>query len=398
MEMKKLKDINLIGKRVLIRVDYNVPMLEGRVQNDFRIRSSIPTIKYCLNNGASVVLMSHLGRPNGGFDDNLSLDPIAFDVEDLLGIDIHFSKDCISKESIALSQSMKPGEVHLLENLRFHDDEINNDEIFSLLLSQHAEVFINDAFGTSHRSHASNVGIVQHFKKAVPGFLMAKEWDYLSEKLKSPKKPYMVILGGSKVKDKIKLIENLFEKGVDAILIGGAMAFSFLKVLGKNTGGLIIDKESIEFAKKILDQAATKKIRIELPVDIVCAKSMNDEKSVRVVTLDEMKSNEKGFDIGPETCMNFEMLLTTAKTVIWNGPLGVSEIQSFATGTQAIASSLKNLTDSGTITIIGGGDTAAAIENMGFSDKYSHVSTGGGASLEMLSGNSLPAFEVLLSD
>ena len=392
--MQKLKDIDLKGKRVLIRVDYNVPMLEGRVQNDFRIRSSIPTIKHCLNNGASVVLMSHLGRPGGQFNDDLSLDPIAFDIEDLLDIDVHFSKDCVSKESIELSHSLKPGEVHLLENLRFHDTETTNDDVFSLLLAQHGDVYINDAFGTAHRAHASNVGVVNHIECAVPGLLMEKEWTYLSQKLSNPEQPYVVILGGSKVSGKIELIDNLIEKA-DTILIGGAMAFTFLKVQGKPVGGSLIDQENLEVAQKILKAAKDKNVKIELPVDVVCATGMDNDTPWRVAYLDDLKSNEKGFDIGPETCMNFEMVLSNAKTVVWNGPLGVTEVQSFATGTQAIAAAVKSLTNQGVTTIIGGGDTAAAIEDMGFSDSYSHISTGGGASLEMLSGKSLPAFEAL---
>ncbi|MBC8311465.1 MAG: phosphoglycerate kinase [Candidatus Marinimicrobia bacterium] len=392
--MQKLTDIDLNGKRVLIRVDYNVPMQEGRVQNDFRIRASMPTIKHCLNSGASVVLMSHLGRPNGEFDDDLSLDPIAFDVEDLLDIDVHFSKDCISKESIELSHSLKPGEVHLLENLRFHNTETDNDDVFSLLLAQHGDVYVNDAFGTAHRAHASNVGVTQHIEAVAPGFLMEKEWKYLSAGLDKPEQPYMVILGGAKVAGKIELIHNLMEKA-DTILIGGAMAFTFLKAQGKNIGASLVDEDNLAVAEEILNIAKTKNVRIELPVDVVCATGMADETPWRVANLDEMKPKEMGFDIGPETCMNFEMLLSMAKTVVWNGPLGVTEIQSFATGTQAVASAVKNLTKMGVTTIIGGGDTAAAIEEMGFKDGYSHVSTGGGASLEILSGKSLPAFEAL---
>jgi 3-phosphoglycerate kinase len=392
--MHKLTDLNLNGKRVLIRVDYNVPMKEGQVQNDFRIRASLPTINHCLENGASVVLMSHMGRPKGQFDDDMSLDPIAFDVEDLLEIDVHFSKDCVSQEAIELSRSMKPGEVHLLENLRFHDTETANDEVFSLLLAQHGEVYVNDAFGTSHRAHASNVGVVSHIETAVPGFLMEKEWQFLSESLKDPEQPYVVILGGAKVAGKIELINNFMEKA-NTIIIGGAMAFTFLKVQGKNVGGSLVDEENMAVAVDILKKAEEKGVNIMLPVDVVCAAKMSAEAPNRVAYLEEMNEEEMGFDVGPETCMNYEMAIASAKTVVWNGPLGVTEIPAFATGTQAIASALQNLTEQGVTTIIGGGDTAAAIEEMGFKDGYSHVSTGGGASLELLSGKSLPAFEVL---
>ncbi len=392
--MQKLSEIKLQGKRVLIRVDYNVPMYDGQVQNDFRIRASLPTIKHCLDNGASVVLMSHMGRPKGEVNRDMSLDPIAFDVEDLLDIDVHFSNDCVSPESIKLSQSLKPGEIHLLENLRFHAAETENEDTFSLLLAQHGDVYVNDAFGTAHRAHASNVGVVNHIPVAVPGLLMEKEWQYLSEKLENPEQPYVVILGGAKVAGKIELIHQFMEKAND-ILIGGAMAFTFLKAKGLNVGGSLVDEENLSIATEILNIAKEKNINIHLPVDVVCASEMSDESPWRVVYLDELKENEMGFDIGPETCMNYEMVLSGAKTIVWNGPLGVTEISAFSTGTQAIASAVQRLTDEGVTTIIGGGDTAAAIEDMGFKDGYSHVSTGGGASLEILSGKKLPAFEAL---
>ena len=387
--MQKLKDIDLKGKRALIRVDYNVPMLEGRVQNDFRIRSSIPTIKHCLNNGASVVLMSHLGRPGGQFNDDLSLDPIAFDIEDLLNIDVHFSKDCVSKESIELSHSLKPGEVHLLENLRFHDTETTNDDVFSLLLAQHGDVYINDAFGTAHRAHASNVGVVNHIECAVPGLLMEKEWTYLSQKLSNPEQPYVVILGGSKVSGKIEWIDNLIEKA-DTILIGGAMAFTFLKAQDKSIGLSLCEDDMIEQASKILDLSKDSGTSILLPVDFVCSKNIEDELNTEIFYSENIPDDYIGLDIGPETSMQYSMILSNAKKVIWNGPMGMFEKNSFATGTQSLAYEIKELTNNNNLnSIVGGGDTVRAIKSFTQSKYFTHVSTGGGASLKLLSGDEL---------
>ena len=392
--MHKLQDLEISGKRVLMRVDYNVPMDEGRVVNDFRIRASLPSIQHCLDAGASVVLMSHMGRPKGQYDDDLSLDPISFDLEDLLDVEVHYSKDCVSKDAISLSQNMKPGEIHLLENLRFHSGETKNDSRFSSQLALHADIYVNDAFGTAHRSHASNVGVLPYMKTSASGFLMNKEWQYLSESLQKPKRPYTVILGGAKVSDKIEMINHLMKKA-NIILIGGAMAFSFLKAQGKNIGASYFEEASVQIAETILKNAEKRKVSIVLPVDTVAAHEMKIDSPWRVVNFDEIKDNEMGFDIGPETCMNFGMFLSQSKTIFWNGPLGVVEIPSFATGTQSIASLVNNLTSYEVTTIIGGGDTTSAIENMGFKNGFSHISTGGGASLKLISGKRLPAFEAL---
>tara|TARA_B100001013_G_scaffold31325_1_gene17026 strand:+ start:155 stop:1345 length:1191 start_codon:yes stop_codon:yes gene_type:complete len=392
--MNKITDLDLKGKRVLIRVDFNVPLNGGIVTDDFRIRASLPTIKHCLNEGASVVLMSHLGRPNGEVVRALSLDPVAFCLEDLLEREVMFSEDCISDDAIGLSQQMLPREVHLLENLRFYPGEINNDSEFSGYLAEHADIFINDAFGTSHRAHASNVGVASIASESAIGLLMEKELKYLGETMNAPEEPCVVILGGAKIGDKITLIKNMMGKA-DSILIGGAMAFTFLKIQGKNVGSSLIDEDNLNTAEEILRLANNTNTNIVLPLDAVAGPKLSDDATWRVASLDELKNNEAGYDIGPETTMEFEMVLSNAKTIIWNGPLGVSEIPAFSTGTQAIASAVIDQTEDGAISIIGGGDTASALKQYGLDKGFTHISTGGGASLQLMSGKQLPALEAL---
>jgi 3-phosphoglycerate kinase len=392
--MKYITDLKLNRKRVLIRVDFNVPLNGGVVVDDFRIRASLPTIKHCLNEGASVVLMSHLGRPNGEIVPAMSLDPVAFCLEDLLGREVMFSEDCISEDAIGLSHQMLPREVHLLENLRFHKGETDNDPEFSSYLAEHADIYINDAFGTSHRSHASNVGVPSIVNETAIGILMENELKYFGDSMKNPEQPCVLILGGAKIGDKIKLIENMMQKA-ETILIGGAMAFTFLKVQGKNVGSSLIDEENIITAEKILTLAKNTDTNIVLPVDVVAGPKLSDDGTWRVVNLSQLKNDEAGYDIGPETTMEFEMVLSNAKTIIWNGPLGVSEIPAFSTGTQAIASAVIDQTEDGAISIIGGGDTASALKQYGLDVGFSHISTGGGASLQLMSGKQLPALEAL---
>ena len=392
--MKYITDLKLNRKRVLIRVDFNVPLNGGIVVDDFRIRASLPTIKHCLNEGASVVLMSHLGRPNGEIVPAMSLDPVAFCLEDLLGREVMFSEDCISEDAIGLSHQMLPREVHLLENLRFHKGETDNDPEFSSYLAEHADIYINDAFGTSHRSHASNVGVPSIVNEAAIGILMENELKYFGDSMKNPEQPCVLILGGAKIGDKIKLIENMMQKA-ETILIGGAMAFTFLKVQGKNVGSSLIDEENIITAEKILTLAKDTGTNIVLPVDVVAGPKLSDDGTWRVVNLSQLKNDEAGYDIGPETTMEFEMVLSNAKTIIWNGPLGVSEIPAFSTGTQAIASAVIDQTEDGAISIIGGGNTASALKQYGLDVGFSHISTGGGASLQLMSGKQLPALEAL---
>ncbi len=393
--MRKLSEINLKNKRCLIRVDFNVPLAEGVVQNDFRIRAALPTIRYCLENGASVVLMSHLGRPEGQVLPGLSMEPLLYSLEDLLDRDVQFSDDCISEEALKLSESLTPGEVHLLENLRFHPGERKNDSVFAKALAGHGDIYVNDAFGTAHRPHASNVGILDYFRLSACGFLLAKERKYLSAAIHSPEHPFVVILGGSKVSGKIELIYNLM-KQADKILIGGAMAFTFLKVLGENVGNSRVDDENISIAKKILLEAKKKKVEIILPVDVVAAPELDEDTAWRVAPMEELEDDEIGFDIGPESSMIFDKHLEDAKTILWNGPLGVFEIPAFSTGTHSIAHAIINETEEGATSIVGGGDTAAAIERLDLGmNSFTHISTGGGASLELLSGIELPAFKAL---
>jgi len=392
--MKTIADLKLKGKRVLIRVDYNVPLNGGIVADDFRVKSSLPTIKYCLNEGASIILMSHLGRPKGELVPELSLDPVAFCLEELLDREVMFSDDCISKDAIELSQQMLPGEVHMLENLRFNKGETDNDPEFSKYLAKHADIYINDAFGTAHRSHASNVGVSSFMNDTAIGFLMEKEIKYLVETMNNPVHPCTVILGGAKIGDKIELVHNIVEK-TDTILIGGAMAFTFLKVQGKNVGSSLIDEENLEVAESILRLLEKSNTNLVLPVDVVASSELSNDTTWRVANLEELKDDEAGYDIGPETTMNFELLLSGNKTIVWNGPMGVFEIPAFSTGTQAIASAVKDQTEEGAVSIIGGGDTASALKNYGITDGFTHISTGGGASLQLMSGKQLPALEAL---
>ena len=392
--MKFLEDIDIKGKKVLIRVDYNVPINNGQVIDDFRIKSSLPTIRYCLDNGASIILMSHLGRPNGSINNNLSLDPISFYLEDLLNKEVFFSNDCISNESIELSSKLLKGDIHLLENLRFYKEEERNDDLFSKKLSQHADIYINDAFGTAHRKHSSNVGILKYFDEKCPGKLIRNELDNLNANLNSTEKPNLLILGGAKIKSKTALILNML-KNVDAILIGGAMSYAFLKALDQNIGAHIIDKENIELASFILEKSKKMNVNIVLPTDVVASPEMQHNVPWRVTEVSGLEEDEYGFDIGPETMMNFEIFLSNAKTITWNGPLGVSEIPIFATGTEAISSMVRERTIKGAKSIIGGGDTAAAISKCSDYSEYTHVSTGGGASLEFMSGKKLIALKHL---
>jgi len=392
--MQYIKDLRLAGERILIRVDYNVPIQDALVVDDFRIRASIPTINYCLDSGASVVLMSHLGRPKGEIISALSLDPVVFLLEDILRKEVKFSNNCISDEAIELSQQMKPGEIHLLENLRFNKGETDNDPNFSWNLSRHASIYINDAFGTAHRSHASNVGITDHIHNNAAGFLIEKEIKYLSEAMKNPSSPTVLILGGAKISDKIALIYNMINK-VNMILIGGAMAFTFLKAQGKNVGSSLVDKTNLKIADDILKLAKRRQVKIILPNDVVASTKMSEEVPWRVSSIEQLRKDEAGFDIGPETALNFELIISSANTIIWNGPLGVSEISPFSTGTQSIASVIRDRTLDGALSIIGGGDTVSAINNSGNHGGFTHISTGGGASLQLLSGIELPAFKAL---
>jgi phosphoglycerate kinase len=388
---KTIKDVDLKGKRVLMRVDFNVPLDDKlNITDDIRIRAALPTIKYAIEKKAKVILMSHLGRPDGKVVDSMRLTPVAKRLEELLGKKITKADDCIGPAVEEAVAAMKPGDVVLLENLRFHAEEEKNDPAFSKELASLGDLFVNDAFGTAHRAHASTEGVTKYLP-SVAGFLLEKEMQYLGQTVDSPKRPFVAILGGAKVKDKIKVIDNLLDK-VDALIIGGGMAYTFLKAKGKTIGASKLDKDGFETAKQALDKAAKKNIPILLPVDNVIGDKFDANANTKVVG-EDIPDGWMGLDIGPLTIKLFEDKLKDAKTIIWNGPLGVFEMDKFAKGTEIIAKFLANL--KGAVTIIGGGDTAAAMLKFKVEDKMTHISTGGGASLEYLEGRGLPGIDAL---
>ncbi len=388
---KTVKDIDLKNKRVLIRVDFNVPLDDKlNITDDIRIRSSLPTIKYVLEKGGKLILMSHLGRPDGKLVDSMRLTPVAKRLGELLGKKITKTDDCVGDAVKKTVDAMKAGDVVLLENLRFHAEEEKNDPSFAKELASLGDVFINDAFGTAHRAHASTEGVTKYLP-SVAGFLLEKEMQYLGSAVDKAKRPFVAILGGAKVKDKIKVIDNLLNK-VDSIIIGGGMAYTFLKVKGKAIGASKLDKDGLDTAKQALDKATKKNIPMLLPIDNVIGDKFDANANTKVVG-EDIPDGWMGLDIGPKTIKLFEDKLQTAKTVVWNGPLGVFEMEKYAKGTKEIALFLASL--KGVTTIIGGGDTAAAMSKFKVEDKMTHISTGGGASLEYLEGRGLPGIDAL---
>jgi phosphoglycerate kinase len=393
--MKKvtIDDLNLKGKRVLVRVDFNVPIENGKVSDDTRIRESLPTIKKIISEGGKAILMSHLGRPKG-FDPKYSLKPVAEHLSSLLGLQVKFAPDCIGDGVKKMVGELKEGEVLLLENVRFHPEEEKNDENFARELASLADVYINDAFGSAHRAHASTEGVARFVPETAIGYLMQKEVEYLSRAVSNPEKPYVAILGGAKVSDKIQVIKNLMEK-VDAFLIGGGMANTFLKARGYEVGKSLVEEDKLELAKEILNEAERKNVKFVLPVDCVIADKFSNDANFEIVDVDKVKLDWMILDIGPKTVEIFGEVLKDAKTVVWNGPMGVFEFENFAKGTFEIARILARITEKGAVTIVGGGDSASAISKAGLADKVSHVSTGGGASLEFLEGKILPGIAVI---
>jgi len=388
---KTIKDIDLKGKGVLIRVDYNVPLDDKlNITDDMRIRASLPTVRYALENGAKVILMSHLGRPDGKVVESMRLAPVAKRLEELLGKKVLSLKDCVGGEVKREVSTMKAGDVILLENLRFHPEEEAGDANFAKELASLGEVFVNDAFGTAHRAHASTEGVTKYLP-SVAGFLLEKEIQYLGRAVNNPKRPFVAILGGAKVKDKIKVIDNLLNK-VDALLIGGGMAYTFLKAKGNSIGSSKFDKDGFETAKAAMEKASKKGIPMLLPVDNIIADRYDAAANTKLAG-EDVPDGWMGLDIGPKTIKLFEDRLKTAKTVVWNGPLGVFEMDKFAKGTEEIAKFLAGL--KGVTTVIGGGDTASAMLKFNVQDKMTHISTGGGASLEYLEGRGLPGIDAL---
>lgn len=392
MNKMSIDDLQVKGKRVLVRVDFNVPVDDnGQITDDRRIKAAVPTIKSLADRGAKVILVSHFGRPKGGPNDKYRMDVMAKRISEIIGKSVVKVNDCIGDEPKKAIETLSEGGIVLLENVRFYKEEEANDEAFAKKLADLAEIYVNDAFGTAHRAHASTAGVAKFLKPAVSGYLMQKEIDIMGKALSNPETPFVAILGGAKVADKLGVIQNLLEK-VDTLIIGGGMAYTFLKAQGMEIGKSLLDAEKVGFAQEMLAKAKAKGIKLLLPIDTVVADNFKNPTVSKTVPSNEIPADMEGVDIGPETVKLFAKEIETAKTVIWNGPMGVFELPQFAVGTKAIAQAL---TQSKGTTIVGGGDSAAAVEQMGFADKITHVSTGGGASLEFMEGVELPGVAAL---
>ncbi len=394
MNKKTIRDISVSGKRVLVRVDFNVPLdKEKHIEDDTRIRESLPTIEHLLSQGAKVILMSHLGRPKGKSPE-FSLAPVAQRLSELLGKPVHFASDCIGAEAETAVHALQTGEVLLLENVRFYKEEEANDSDFAKKLASLGEVYVNDAFGTAHRAHASTEGVTKFIQTAVAGFLIEKELKYLGEATANPKRPFVAILGGAKISGKIDVLEKLLEK-VDAILVGGAMVFTFFKAQGLKVGKSLVEDDKLDVAKAVLEKAKSRNVKFLLPTDVVIADKFEKDANAKTVSVDAIEDDWLGLDIGAETIKTYCHEILNAKTVVWNGPMGVFEMDKFAVGTFEIAKALAEATKHGAITVIGGGDSASAIVKAGLEKAVTHVSTGGGASLEFLEGKILPGIAAL---
>lgn len=389
---KSIQDISVKGKRCLVRVDFNVPQdSEGNVTDDTRIVGALPTIKYLVANGAKTILCSHLGRPKGQFNAKYTLAPVAVALEKLLGHKVIFVDDVVGEKVEKAVAELKEGEVMLLENTRFYKEEEADDKEFCKKLAKLADVFVNDAFGTAHRAHASTTGVAEFVKESVSGFLIKKELDVMGKALTNPDRPFVAVLGGAKVGDKIGVIRNLLEKA-DVVIVGGGMAYTFQKAKGYEVGTSLCEDGCIELAKELMQQAKEKNVQLLLPVDNVVAAEFSNDAVRKVVDSDKIPADMMGMDIGPKTVELFCNAIKTAKTVVWNGPMGVFEMSNFANGTKQVA---KAIAETDCVSIIGGGDSAAAIKQLGFADKVTHVSTGGGASLKFLEGKVLPGIDCL---
>ena len=388
LNKKSVDDINVKGLRVLVRCDFNVPLKEGKITDDTRLVAALPTIKKLINDGGKVILCSHLGKPKGEPKPELSLAPVAVALEELLGQKVTFAADptVVGENAKAAVAAMNDGEVVLIENTRYRAEETKNGEAFSKELASLCDVFVNDAFGTAHRAHCSNVGVTQYVDTAVVGYLMQKEIDFLGNAVNNPVRPFVAILGGSKVSSKISVINNLLDK-VDTLIIGGGMAYTFMKAQGEEVGNSLLEADYLDYAKEMVEKAEKNGVKLLIPVDTVVAKEFSNDAPYHTVGRGEIAADEQGLDIGEETRKLYADAIKDAKTVVWNGPMGVFEMSNFAKGTIAVAEALANIEAT---TIIGGGDSAAAVNQLGFGDKMSHISTGGGASLEFLEGKELP--------
>ena len=391
-DKKTVSDVDVRGKKVLLRCDFNVPQdkASGAITSDKRIVAALPTIRYLLDNGAAVIACSHLGKPKGEWKESLSLAPVAARLSELLGRPVLFARDVIGEDAKAKAAALKGGEIMLLENLRFHPEEEKNDPEFARALASMAEIFVSDAFGTVHRAHASTAGVAA-FLPAVSGFLVKRELDVMGKALQDPKRPFVAILGGAKVSDKIGVIRNLLDRA-DTVIIGGGMAYTFLKAKGGEIGKSLLDAERLDYAREMLAEAEKKGVRLLLPVDTLAAEEFSADAVPLCVDAMHIPADRQGLDIGEKTAALFADAVRGAGTVVWNGPMGVFEFPAYAGGTKTVA---KALAESGAVTIIGGGDSAAAAEQLGFADRITHISTGGGASLEFLEGRELPGVACL---
>jgi phosphoglycerate kinase len=390
-----LTETDISGKRVLVRADFNVPLnKQGEITDDTRIRAALPTIQDLIQKNAKVILCSHMGRPKGEVKEELRLTPVAERLSQLLGQEVVKCDDCIGDAVKQKVDALANGQVALLENLRFHSEEEANNPDFSQKLAANADVYVNDAFGTAHRAHASTEGVTKHLSPCVGGYLIEKELDYLKNAVENPQRPFAAIIGGSKVSSKIGVIETLIEK-CDKLIIGGGMIFTFFKARGMSVGNSLVENDKLELAKSLEEKAKAKGVELLFPTDIIIADNFAEDANTQTVTVENIPSGWMGLDIGPKSVEAFKEALAECKGIIWNGPMGVFEMEAFAKGTEAIARTLAELTDNGAITIIGGGDSVAAVEKVGVADKMSHISTGGGASLELLEGKELPGIVAL---
>lgn len=388
LNKKSVDDINVKGLKVLVRCDFNVPLIDGKITDENRLVAALPTIKKLISDGGKVILCSHLGKPKGEPKPELSLAPVAVRLSELLGQEVKFAADAnvVGENAKAAVEAMKEGEVVLLENTRYRAEETKNGEAFSKELASLCDVFVNDAFGTAHRAHCSNVGVTQFVDTAVVGYLMQKEIDFLGNAVNNPERPFVAILGGAKVSSKISVIENLLDK-VDTLIIGGGMSYTFAKALGGEVGNSLLEEDYCDYALKMMDKAKAKGVNLMLPVDTLIGDDFSNDANRKVVKSGEIPAGWEGMDIGPETAKMYADAVKTAKTVVWNGPMGCFEMPNFANGTEEVA---KALSETDAVTIIGGGDSAAAVNQLGYGDKMTHISTGGGASLEFLEGKELP--------
>ena len=396
LSLSSLDKSKLEGKKVLVRVDFNVPLNEsGQITDDTRIRAAIPTIKYLINNSAKVILAAHFGRPKGKVNEKMRLTPVAARLSDILEQKVNLTESCIGEESLAKSNSLNNGDVLLLENVRFYEEEEKNDLDFAKNLASHADMYVNDAFGAAHRAHASTQGVTKFLEPAVAGFLLEKELKYLQGAIDAPKRPLAAIVGGSKVSSKIGVLDSLLDK-CDKIIIGGGMIFTFYKARGLDVGKSLVEEDKLELARNLEAKAKTKGVELLLPSDVLLANEFSPDAESKVSQIDSISGDWMGLDIGPQSIKVFQNALAECKTIIWNGPMGVFEFDKFAEGTNAIATTLADLSSfSEVCTIIGGGDSVAAVEKAGLAEKMSHISTGGGASLELLEGKTLPGVAAL---